>query len=57
MKLEENIKELEELLKTLEKGELPLEEAVELYSKGMKLTAECKNEIEKAKLTVNEVQL
>lgn len=52
MAFEEQMKELQELTKKLEEGNLPLEEAVTLYTKGMQLAAACQKELETAKLTI-----
>ena len=38
---EESIKELENIVAVLEKGDCPLDEAVELFEKGVKLSKEC----------------
>lgn len=54
MKFEEGMKKLSEITEQLEKGGLSLEEAVVLYGDGAKLAAECKAELEQAKLTVTE---
>ena len=54
MKFEESMQRLTEITEQLEKGGLPLEEAVALYGEGAKLAAECKQELENAKLAVTE---
>ena len=54
MHFEEGIKKLEEIVNALEGGELSLEESVELYSEGMKISVNCKKELEDAKLKINE---
>ena len=41
MAFESHMKELRELTQKLEQGNLPLEEAIALYTKGMELTAAC----------------
>lgn len=38
---EESIKELEEIVEKLEKGDCPLDEAVKLFEKGVKLSGDC----------------
>ncbi|MDR1674132.1 MAG: exodeoxyribonuclease VII small subunit [Oscillospiraceae bacterium] len=50
MGFEDKLKNLEMVTKLLEDGQLSLEEAVNAYSRGMKLAAQCKTEIEKAKI-------
>lgn len=52
MTFEENMNSLSEIVKRLEKGDLPLEKSVELYENGVKLAAECRNELERAKLKI-----
>jgi exodeoxyribonuclease VII small subunit len=51
---EEKLKRLEEIVDLLEKSELNLEKSVELYSEGVKLSAECKKEIEEAQLKITQ---
>ncbi len=56
---EEQLLELEEIVAKLENGNTPLDEAVTLFEKGMKLSASCHQRIDKAeqkvkKLTENE---
>ncbi|MDR0917735.1 MAG: exodeoxyribonuclease VII small subunit [Oscillospiraceae bacterium] len=55
MKFEDNLKELENVLKQLEKGELPLEDAVKLYTDGMKLAVLCRKDLDEAKLQISEM--
>ncbi|MBQ7258296.1 MAG: exodeoxyribonuclease VII small subunit [Abditibacteriota bacterium] len=55
---EEQLKELEEVVKALQSPELTLDESMKLYKKGMSLTTSCTKELEKAegelkKLTEN----
>ncbi len=45
---EESIKELEEIVSLLESGDAPLDEAVSLFEKGVKLSAKCHDTLEKA---------
>ena len=52
MTFEENMNSLSEIVKQLEKGDLPLEKSVELYENGVKLAAECRNELKRAKLKI-----
>ena len=46
--LEKMFKKLEGILDKLESSEIDIDEMVQLYEKGMKLTQECKQTIEKA---------
>jgi len=52
MKFEEDLQHLSEIAAKLEAGGLSLEEAVLLYGEGTKLAAECRRELDNAKLTV-----
>lgn len=47
-KFEETLNELEEIVKQLEKGEAPLEESLELFEKGMKLSKELRTTLDQA---------
>jgi exodeoxyribonuclease VII small subunit len=49
---EASLEELERVVKELEKGELPLEKSLELFEKGMKLSADCKRQLEEAETRV-----
>ena len=49
---EELLKELQEVVNSLESGKLSLEESVEAYKKGMTLSLECKKRLEEAKNVV-----
>ena len=42
------ISELETIVKKLEEGELPLEQSLELYERGMKLSRFCHSRLEEA---------
>ena len=49
---EAGLDELESVVKELESGELPLERALELFEKGMKLSAACRAQLEAAETRV-----
>lgn len=49
---EESITELEQIVTLLESGDAPLDEAVALFEKGMKLSAKCHDQIDKAEQKV-----
>lgn len=60
---EDSMNELEEILNELEKGDLSLEESIELYEKGIKIRkecegflGECKNRVEKLMRTKDGVK-
>ena len=45
--IEENFDKLEEIITSLESNELPLEEAFKLYESGVRLTAQCTQQLDK----------
>ena len=45
---EDSINELEEIVEKLEKGDCPLDEAVKLFEKGVKLSNECHKTLNEA---------
>lgn len=49
---EESIAELEQIVNLLESGDAPLDEAVTLFEKGMKISAKCHDQLEKAEQKV-----
>lgn len=55
MKFEDALKELEETVKKLENGETTLEEAMELFEKGVSLTKSCRKMLDEAQLKVKKV--
>jgi len=54
MSFEENMNKLSEIVAELEKGDISLEKAVELYGKGVKLSAQCKEQLQKAQLKITD---
>ena len=55
MKFEEAMKELEETVKKLESGETTLDEAMELFEKGINLTRSCRKLLQEAELKVTKL--
>ncbi len=55
MTFEEALKELEALVRRLEEGKLPLEEAIKAYETGDKLRARCEALLKDAQLKVEQV--
>jgi exodeoxyribonuclease VII small subunit len=49
---EASLEELERIVKELEKGDLPLEQSLTLFESGMRLSAECKRQLEEAESRV-----
>lgn len=54
---EEKIKSLEEIVKELESGEVPLEEAIDKYTMAMKLAKECSDKLSLVSEKVNKIML
>jgi exodeoxyribonuclease VII small subunit len=48
---------LQDVVARLETGELPLEEALQLYEQGVQLAAACQHLLDTAELRVQQVQL
>ncbi len=44
--------ELERIVRALEKGDLPLEQSLTLFESGMRLSSECKRQLEEAETRV-----
>lgn len=53
---EEAYQQLEEILETLETGDLPLEESLALYERGSALAAYCTSKLDEAALRVTQWQ-
>jgi exodeoxyribonuclease VII small subunit len=49
---EASLQELERIVKELERGDLPLEQSLSLFEAGMRLSAECKRQLEEAESRV-----
>jgi len=45
---EESLKQLETIVAQLERGDLPLEDSVKIFEEGMRLSSECKKQLEEA---------
>ena len=55
MKIEEALAKLEEITTRLERGELPLDEAIGLFEEGLTLAAAAKKDLDAARLRINQV--
>lgn len=49
---EDGLQQLEAIVKDMESGDLPLERALELFEKGMKLSEACRKQLEEAETRV-----
>jgi len=52
---EENLKELESILKELETGNVDLDKAIEKYNEAMKLAKVCGDKLTNAKESINKI--
>ena len=55
MKIEEALTKLEDITSRLERGELPLDEAIRLFEEGLALAAATKRELDEARLRIDRV--
>ena len=51
-RFEASLKELEEIVARMERGDLPLEESLKLFERGVALTRECRGSLDSAELRV-----
>lgn len=56
MTFEKSLERINEIIAVLEKGEAPLAEALDLYKEAVSLSADCKKELEEAKLQVEVIE-
>ena len=52
---EENMIRLEQIVRTLEKGDAPLEDSLKLFQEGTALVASCGKLLDEAELTVKKI--
>ncbi len=52
---ENKLKALETIVEKLESGQCGLDESLQLYSDGVKLSVECKNELENARQKIEQI--
>jgi exodeoxyribonuclease VII small subunit len=57
LSFEQALQELETLVRRLEEGRLPLEEAIRTYERGIALKAHCQAKLQSAKLKVDQIVL
>lgn len=55
MEFDEAYKRLNEISKLMDSSEMPIEQAIALYSEAAKLVEICKNHIDNAKMTVEKI--
>jgi exodeoxyribonuclease VII small subunit len=49
---ESGLQELEQIVKEMEGGDLPLERALELFERGMRLSESCRKQLEEAETRI-----
>lgn len=52
---EDNLKQLEEIVANLEKGDVPLDDAIEEFKKAMDLVKACDNKLKNAQDTIAKI--
>jgi exodeoxyribonuclease VII small subunit len=52
LSFEAGLQQLEQIVREMEAGDLPLERAVELFERGMKLSESCRKQLETAETRV-----
>ncbi len=52
---EENLSKLEEIVKNLESGNIPLDEAIQKFNEAMNLAKICDDKLKKAEESVNQI--
>lgn len=54
-KFEQSMQQLETIVNSLERGELPLDEAMQAFEQGNKLVKQCQTQLEQAELKVEKI--
>ena len=52
---EENMKRLEQIVRAMEKGDVPLEESLKLFNEGTQLVSSCSKLLDSAELQVKKI--
>ena len=55
LSFEDALKRLEEIVRTLEKGEAPLDQSIELYQEGDKLKRHCETRLKAAQARIEQI--
>ncbi len=56
LSFEEALKELEEIVNSLERGDVSVEDAIEAYERGSMLKNQCEKRLKEAKMKVEKIQ-
>ena len=57
MTFESAYRELEQIVAQLERGDLPLEQAIELHSRGQQLSLWCSRQLDEAELKIRKLDV
>jgi exodeoxyribonuclease VII small subunit len=57
LSFEDALKRLEEIVRTLEKGEAPLDQSIELYQEGDRLRRHCEARLKDAQARIEEIAM
>ncbi len=57
LSFEDALKRLEEIVRTLEKGEAPLDQSIELYQEGDRLKRHCEGRLKDAQMRIEQIAL
>jgi exodeoxyribonuclease VII small subunit len=52
---EENLRRLEQIVESLERGDVPLDEALNLYEEGIQLSRSCAERLKEAELRIKKL--
>lgn len=55
MKFEENLKTLEDLVRRMESGDMPLDDMIKAFEEGRALVEKCQKELESIRLRIDKV--
>lgn len=55
MSFEQSMQELETIVERLEKGEIPLEDAIHSYERGIELSRHCEKKLKDAKRRIDKI--
>ncbi|MGH1481664.1 MAG: exodeoxyribonuclease VII small subunit [Geminicoccales bacterium] len=55
MSFEQSLKELEQIVQDLERGQLDLDEAIKAYERGTSLKSHCESKLKEAQLRVDKI--
>jgi exodeoxyribonuclease VII small subunit len=57
MSFEDALKELEDIVRSLEQGKAKLDDAIAAYERGAKLKAHCEKKLSEAKMKIDQIEI